>query len=176
MSQCGFPNDKTELLPADHKTSCIFLPSQTRMNPLKCELGFADPLFLSVSCIAWKGLCWSTVDHWNLLPQEQLLQHFHLPQVAQASCLQWRAPAPGVTMMGSGSCCSEGSWPVQSGAASNGNTASTAFHRVGRFALPGQCPWKSLSSFLGREEQKSCQALLLGPLTLLCHDQTPQRS
>lgn len=147
MPQCGFPNDKIELLPAAHKTSCSVSPTQTRMNPLNCKLGLADPFLLFVSSNPFTFVCFlHSTERTLLMDSGQLKCAACLrssccsTSTSQRRCLQCKAPAQGFLKMGSGPWFSEGTWQVESGAPSNGNTASTAFHQVGTV-----CPARRMS-------------------------------
>lgn len=132
------------------------------MNPLNCKLGFANPFFLSVSCKPFAFVCFLHSMERTLL--------MHSGQLKFAACLR-------------SSCCSTSTshrWPMLAACSGGFLQEGSSWWDQGPlqirgrwkvelpqmetqhpllsvkwvwFALPGDCPWKSLSSFLGREEQ-----------------------
>lgn len=153
MPQCGFPNNKTELLPAAQKTSCVFLPAQTRMNPLNCKLGFADPFVCFLH----------SMERTLLMDSGQLKFAACLRSSCRSTSSSHRWPTPATC---NGGLLPEGSsWQGQGPGAlrvcGRGKVELPQMEtqrpllsiKWAWFALSGECPRKSLSSFLGREEQ-----------------------
>lgn len=177
MPQCGFPSDKTELLLVAHKTSCIFSPAQTRMNPLNCKLDFADPFLLFASCTHFTYVCFlHSMERTLLMDTGQL----KLAACLRSSCCSTstlhrcpqQLPAEGFLPKDSSQRDrGPGALRVRGSGKSSWLQWKTQHPLLSikweQFALPGK-----VSPPFWEGKDKPCQTLPSGPLTLLCHDWT----